>query len=62
MTGIAAFNDHGLDGFIKQFAGDIEMYSPTSWLRGQRSVRERFAQTFRQISNGENGDRRLANP
>ena len=49
MAGIAAFNGHDLDGFMKQFADDIEMYTPTGWLRGRPSVRERFAQTFRQF-------------
>ncbi|HYG09798.1 MAG TPA: nuclear transport factor 2 family protein [Pyrinomonadaceae bacterium] len=49
MTGVAAFNAHDLDDFMKQFAVDIEMYTPTGWLRGHRSVRERFDQTFRQF-------------
>jgi uncharacterized protein (TIGR02246 family) len=49
MSGIAAFNAHDLDGFMKQFADDIEMYTPTGWLRGRQGVRERFAQTFRQF-------------
>lgn len=49
MSGIAAFNAHDLEGFMKQFAGDVEMYTPTGWLRGHQSVRERFAQTFRQF-------------
>src|SRR5918911_1472776 len=49
MSGIAAFNAHDLDGFMKQFAEDVEMYTPTGWLRGRESVRERFAQTFRQF-------------
>jgi hypothetical protein len=49
MSGISAFNAHDLDGFMKQFASDIEMYTPTGWLRGQQSVRERFAQTFKQF-------------
>lgn len=49
MLGIAAFNAHDLEGFMKQFAGDVEMYTPTGWLRGHQSVRERFAQTFRQF-------------
>lgn len=49
MAGIAAFNAHDLDGFMKQFAADIEMYTPTGWLRGQQNVRERFAQTFQQF-------------
>ena len=48
-SGIAAFNAHDLDGFMKQFAADIEMYTPTGWLRGHEGVRERFAQTFRQF-------------
>lgn len=49
MIGIAAFNAHDLEGFMKQFAGDVEMYTPTGWLRGHQEVRERFAQTFRQF-------------
>lgn len=49
MSGIAAFNQHDLDGFMKQFAADIEMYTPTGWLRGREQVRERFAQTFKQF-------------
>lgn len=49
MTGIAAFNAHDLDGFMEQFADDVEMYTPTGWLRGRPSVRERFAQTFGQF-------------
>lgn len=49
LSGIEAFNKHDLDGFMKQFAGDIEMYTPTGWLRGQQSVRQRFAQTFQQF-------------
>ena len=49
MSGIAAFNAHDLDGFMKQFAEDVEMYTPTGWLRGHQSVRERFAQTFKQF-------------
>jgi hypothetical protein len=40
MSGIAAFNRHDLDGFMKQFAVDAEMYTPTGWLRGQQSVRD----------------------
>ena len=49
MAGITAFNAHDLEGFMKQFASDVEMYTPTGWLRGHQSVRERFAQTFRQF-------------
>lgn len=49
MAGIAAFNAHDLEGFMKQFADDIEMYTPTGWLRGRQGVRERFDQTFRQF-------------
>ncbi|MBA2306493.1 MAG: nuclear transport factor 2 family protein [Acidobacteria bacterium] len=51
MSGIAAFNAHDLDLFMKQFAPDIEMYTPTGWLRGQESVRKRFAETFQQFAN-----------
>jgi uncharacterized protein (TIGR02246 family) len=49
MAGIAAFNAHDLEGFMKQFAEDVEMYTPTGWLRGRASVRERFSQTFKQF-------------
>jgi hypothetical protein len=49
MSGIAAFNAHDLDAFMNQFGDDIEMYTPTGWLRGRASVRERFAQTFHQF-------------
>jgi hypothetical protein len=49
LAGIAAFNAHDLDGFMRQFAADVEMYTPTGWLRGQPSVRQRFAQTFQQF-------------
>lgn len=49
MSGIASFNAHDLDGFMKQFADDIEMYTPTGWLRGKQTVRQRFAQTFEQF-------------
>lgn len=48
-SGIAAFNAHDLDGFMKQFADDVEMYTPTGWLRGRDGVRGRFADTFRQF-------------
>jgi uncharacterized protein (TIGR02246 family) len=49
MSGIEAFNAHDLDGFMKQFADDIEMYTPTGRLRGKEAVRERFVTTFRQF-------------
>jgi uncharacterized protein (TIGR02246 family) len=48
-SGITAFNAHDLEGFMKQFAPDVEMYTPAGWLRGQAPVRERFAQTFKQF-------------
>lgn len=48
-SGIDAFNAHDLDGFMKQFAEDVEMYTPTGWLRGRDGVRQRFAETFRQF-------------
>ena len=50
ISGIEAFNSHDLDRFMKQFADDIEMYTPTGWLRGQAAVRERFASTFKQFA------------
>jgi uncharacterized protein (TIGR02246 family) len=49
MAGIEAFNEHDLDKFMKQFAVDVEMYTPTGWLRGNQAVRERFVQTFKQF-------------
>jgi hypothetical protein len=49
MSGIEAFNAHDLDRFMKQFADDIEMYTPTGWLRSKEAVRERFVTTFRQF-------------
>ncbi len=51
MSGIEAFNAHDLDLFTKQFDKDIEMYTPTGWLRGKPAVRERFAATFKQFPN-----------
>jgi len=48
-AGIEAFNRHDLNEFMKQFAADISMYTPTGWLRGEKSVRERFSQTFKQF-------------
>ena len=49
MAGIEAFNAHDLDKFMKQFADDVEMYTPTGWLRGKRAVSERFVGTFQQF-------------
>jgi uncharacterized protein (TIGR02246 family) len=49
MAGIEAFNAHDLDKFMKQFADDVEMYTPTGWLRGKGAVRERFVGTFQQF-------------
>lgn len=49
ISGIEAFNAHDLDKFMKQFADDVEMYTPTGWLRGKAAVRERFVGTFRQF-------------
>jgi uncharacterized protein (TIGR02246 family) len=49
MSGIDAFNRHDLDGFLRQFADDIDMYTPTGWLRGKQEVSERFATTFAQF-------------
>jgi hypothetical protein len=48
-AGIEEFNAHRLDKFMQQFAADVEMYTPTGWLRGNDAVRERFAQTFKQF-------------
>ena len=49
LSGIEAFNAHNLSRFMKQFADDVEMYTPTGWLRGNAAVRERFVQTFKQF-------------
>jgi uncharacterized protein (TIGR02246 family) len=49
MAGIEAFNAHDLEKFMKQFADDVEMYTPTGWLRGKGAVNERFVGTFRQF-------------
>ena len=49
MSGIEAFNARDLDKFMKQFADDVEMYTPTGWIRGKNAVRERFVETFRQF-------------
>ena len=48
-AGIAAFNRHALDEFVGQFADDIDMYTPTGWLRGKAAVTDRFRQTFAQF-------------
>ena len=47
--GIEAFNRHDLESFLDQFADDIEMYTPTGWLRGKAAVRARFVETFTQF-------------
>jgi uncharacterized protein (TIGR02246 family) len=47
LDGIAAFNAHDLDGFMNQFGDDVEMYTPTGWLRGKAAVAARFVTTFR---------------
>jgi uncharacterized protein (TIGR02246 family) len=49
MSGINAFNAHNLDEFMKQFAEDVDMYTPTGWLRGKDAVRARFSETFQQF-------------
>lgn len=48
-SGIDAFNAHDLERFLRQFGNDVQMYTPTGWLRGKEAVRERFAQTFAQF-------------
>lgn len=45
-SGISAFNNHDLNQFLQQFSPNIEMYSPTGWLRGKEAVRVRFKDTF----------------
>lgn len=49
MNGIAAFNAHDLDAFMKQFAPDLQMYAATEWLRGEPAIRRRFVSTFQQF-------------
>ena len=49
LAGIKAFNLHDLDTFMAQFANDVEMYTPTGWLRGNQAVRARFTETFQQF-------------
>ena len=49
FSGIEAFSAHNLNRFMKQFADDVEMYTPTGWLRGNAAVRERFVQSFKQF-------------
>ena len=49
LSGIEAFNAHDLGTFMHQFGDDIEMYTPTGWLRGKSAVRGRFAETFAQF-------------
>jgi len=34
---------------MQQFADDVEIYTPTGWLRGNTAVRERFVKTFKQF-------------
>ncbi len=48
-SGITLFNSHDLEGFMKQFAHDIEMYTPTGWVRGKENVLKRFSETFAQF-------------
>ena len=50
-AGIEAFNRHDIDGFLDQFGRDVEMYTPTGWLRGSEAVRARFVETFAQFPN-----------
>jgi uncharacterized protein (TIGR02246 family) len=50
-SGIDAFNGHDLELFLRQFGEDIDMYTPTGWLRGKTAVGERFASTFEQFPN-----------
>lgn len=50
-TGIDRFNEHQLDAFLEQFDSNIDMYTPTGWLRGSAGVRERFRSTFQQFPN-----------
>ena len=48
-SGIAAFNRHNLEEFTAQFADDIEMYTPTGWVKGRPAVIHRFRDTFTQF-------------
>lgn len=47
--GIAHFNTHDASSFLAQFADDVEMYTPTGWVRGKAAISQRFAQTFQQF-------------
>lgn len=51
QAGIEAFNRHDVDGFVDQFSRDVEMYTPTGWVRGSEAVRARFVETFAQFPN-----------
>ncbi|HYF21769.1 MAG TPA: nuclear transport factor 2 family protein [Caulobacteraceae bacterium] len=46
MAGIEAFNAHDLDRFMVQFDPELQMFTPTGWLRGGAAVRARFSETF----------------
>lgn len=46
MAGISAFNAHDLPRFMRQFDPELQMFTPTGWLRGGHAVRARFADTF----------------
>lgn len=48
-AGIEAFNAHDLERFVTQFSDDVQMYTPTGWLRGKAAVRGRFQSTFEQF-------------
>jgi hypothetical protein len=46
MQGIAAFNRHELDPFLRQFSPDLQMYAAYEWMRDPATTRERFRSTF----------------
>jgi hypothetical protein len=47
MEGIAHFNRHDLEPFLRQFHPELKMFAVTDWLRGKEQVRTRFTATFR---------------
>lgn len=46
LDGIAAFNRHDIDAFLKQFDPELQMYATYEWMRDPAVIRERFRYTF----------------
>jgi uncharacterized protein (TIGR02246 family) len=46
MQGIAHFNRHDIEPFLRQFHDDIRMFAVSNWLHGKPALRERFQSTF----------------